>query len=363
MLARGLTTAAVSSSLLRWGDEQLGAVGGAVARVEPDGELAVVGVRGEFVPDALMAAPATSAPAWQGEDSEPGAEPGASTGVSLPLVADDTVVGVAAFVFDPPVAPDDPRRALAEGVAPQAARALVRASRRDRELEVTLALQARLLPVRLPDVPGLDIAARYRAAAAGTFVGGDWYDVITLPVDRVLLTVGDVVGRGPAAAALMGQLRTLIHEAALRADDPASAVHSVDAFAARTEEATGSTCVAVELDPRTGDLRYCRAGHPWPLVVGPSGPRWLDRPGGGPLGVNLGRPPAAVDRLAPDESLVLFTDGAVERRAESIEAGLARLVDTARESWSGGPDALCDAILGGVPSETDDVVLLVAART
>jgi hypothetical protein len=98
--------------------------------------------------------------------------------------------------------------------------------------------------------------------------------------------------------------------------------------------------------------------------VGPFGPRWLDRPGGGPLGVNLDRLPAAVDTLAPQESLVLFTDGAVERRSETIDTGLARLVDAASTAWSGGPGALCDAILASVPAETDDdVVLLVAART
>ena len=209
----------------------------------------------------------------------------------------------------------------------------------------------------------MPITARYIAATEGTLVGGDWYDAIRLPSGRVLLTVGDVVGRGPAAAALMGQLRTLLHEAALRVDGPTAAVQSLDAFASRTEEATGSTCIAVELDPATGALRYCRAGHPWPLVVGPAGARWLDTPGGGPLGIAPDRPPAAPARLDVDESLVLFTDGAVERRGENLEVGFARLAAAAGEAWAQGPDAMCEAILASVPGGTDDdLVLLVAAR-
>jgi serine phosphatase RsbU (regulator of sigma subunit) len=212
-------------------------------------------------------------------------------------------------------------------------------------------------------VRGLDISARYLAAAEGTRVGGDWYDVINLSKDRVLLTVGDVVGQGPSSAALMGQLRTLMHEAALRESDPAATVSSLDAIAARTSEAFGSTCVAVELDAESGALRYCRAGHPWPLVVGAAGERWLDVSGGAPLGVGSQRPSPATDHLAPGEALVLFTDGAVERRGEDVDRGLAEMADAARSAAGQGADAICDAVLERVSSPGgDDLVLLVAAR-
>jgi serine phosphatase RsbU (regulator of sigma subunit) len=294
-----------------------------------------------------------------GHDDSGGAPARALT---LPLVTDDEIVGVAAFLFDRPIAADDSRRALVEGVAAQAGRALLRAGRRDREQEVTLVLQARLLPPSLPQLPDVELTARYLAATEGTLVGGDWYDAIVLPNGCLLLTVGDVVGRGPAAAAVMGQLRTLLHEAALRVDEPAAVVASVDGFAARTDEATGSTCVVVELDPRTGGLRYCRAGHPWPLVVGPSGPTWLDGGGGGPLGFAAGERSTWTAQLAPDECLVLFTDGAVERRGEGLEVGFGRLAEVARAACPQGPDAICEAVLQSLPPGTDDDVVLLVAR-
>lgn len=222
-----------------------------------------------------------------------------------------------------------------------------------------------LLPGSLPVVPGLEIAERYVAAAEGTRVGGDWYDVIRLTDGHVLLTVGDVVGRGPTAAAVMGQLRTLMHEAALREDDPRSVVCALDAMATRTPEAFASTCVAIDLDPLTGLLRYCRAGHPFPLVVGGAEPRWLDAPGGSPLGVGTQRPCPATTRLETGEILVLFTDGVVERRGVHPDVGLSRLARVAQAAAQGGPAAVCDAILGlaSVSSADDDMALLVVQRT
>jgi len=356
--ARSLTAAAVTTSLLRWGREQLGATGAAVARVGPGPIVAVLGADGEPVPDDLLRAPDAASPTWIGADDDDTS----ARALVLPLVADDDIIGVATFLFSPPVPVDDGRRALAEGVAAQAGRALLRAGRRDREQEVTLVLQARLLPPSLPQVPDVELTARYLAATEGTLVGGDWYDAIALPTGRLLLTVGDVVGRGPAAAAVMGQLRTLLHEAALRVDDPAAVVHAVDAFAERTDEAMGSTCVVVEVDPITGATRYCRAGHPWPLVIGPSGARWLDASGGGPLGIRAGGRSSATAQLAGGEALVLFTDGAVERRGEDLEVGFARLAAAASGAMAGGPDAICEAILRSLPPGTDDDVVLLVAR-
>jgi serine/threonine-protein kinase RsbW len=163
----------------------------------------------------------------------------------------------------------------------------------------------------------------------------------------------------------MGQLRGAV-SALARAGDPARILERLDAFVETVPSAATATLAYVELDPGTGDVRYACAGHPPPLVVSPDGrTRFLWDGRSPPLGSLLGQDrDAAVDRLEEGETLVLYTDGLVERRSASIDVGLERLADAARRSAIGAArlaDEICDALLDG-PSQDDDVCVLTLFR-
>ncbi|QFZ19516.1 SpoIIE family protein phosphatase [Saccharothrix syringae] len=235
---------------------------------------------------------------------------------------------------------------------------------RQREHEIAEALQRSLLPRELPALDRLATAARYLPAAHHTRIGGDWYEVIALGGTRVALAVGDVVGKGPEAAAVMGQLRTALEGFLLDGHSPAAALERLDAFAARVGGAAGSSCACLTLDWATGVLAWAAAGHPPPLVVAATGTHFLTGENGPVLGVAGRRPYRTHDRrLAPGTSVVLYTDGLVERRGASIDAGLERLADTARDLHGLAPDALVTAITGELSAaEREDDVAIVVAR-
>ncbi|GAA0581810.1 sigma-F factor regulator [Paractinoplanes ferrugineus] len=226
--------------------------------------------------------------------------------------------------------------------------------------DVITALQRELLPAGLPVLPGLQVAASYLLADADTAAGGDWFDVVAQRDGRVALIVGDVVGHGVAASGVMGQLRAVLRD---RLDDGAGiteALAAADRFAARSAGAHAATICMVVLDPVTGDLAYCTAGHPAPLVVTPGGrTRYLSGTGGRPLATG-GSFPIATDRLAPAELLLLFTDGILERPGRDHASGSAELAQVAADSVAGR--ALRDP--GTTPAErvcTNTVELLTRA--
>jgi integral membrane sensor domain MASE1 len=132
-------------------------------------------------------------------------------------------------------------------------------------------LQRSLLPDRLPIIPGVEFASRYLPGGAGLEVGGDWYDVFTLPRGRLGLTIGDVVGRGLAAAAAMGQLRTALRAYAIETDSPAAVLQRLSRLVAELEAAQMATLIYAVLDPDTRTLSFASAGHPPPLLIGPDG--------------------------------------------------------------------------------------------
>ncbi|MET9634541.1 SpoIIE family protein phosphatase, partial [Lentzea sp. NPDC006480] len=153
-----------------------------------------------------------------------------------------------------------------------------------REHEIAAALQESLLPRELPALPRLAAAARYLPAAEHSQIGGDWYEVVPIGTTRVGLTVGDVVGKGPAAAAVMGQLRSALTGYLLDGHSPAESLRRLDAFATRVNGAAGSTCSCLIFDWSTGELCWAAAGHPPPLVLDPSGARLLAAETGPVLG-------------------------------------------------------------------------------
>ena len=255
--------------------------------------------------------------------------------------------------------------ALAREVAGRAAIALDNALLYERERDVSHTLQLGLLGGGVPSFEGVVVAAAYRPGTAALEVGGDWYDAFLLESGAIALVVGDVVGHGLEAAVAMGQLRGAVSALAQTAG-PAPLLDRLDAFVETVPSAATATLAYVELDPETGRVRYACAGHPPPLVVSPDGStRFLWDGRSAPLGSMLGDARGeAVAQLDDGETLVLYTDGLVERRSASIDAGLERLAAAARLHALGAPelaDSLCDQLLEG-PAQDDDVCVLTIHR-
>jgi anti-anti-sigma factor len=292
---------------------------------------------------------------------------GLAATVALPLVVAGRVVGVVGIGFASVQRFSETDRAMLLAVAEQCAQALDRARLYRVERGIAETLQRSLLPARLPDLERLALAAHYLPGAEGTQAGGDWYDVVHLEDDCVAIAVGDVVGQGPAAAAVMGQLRSALSTALLQGCGPAEALELLDRFAVRLPGALASTAACLIVDPSAGTVRWARAGHPPPLLVSPDGKgRFLDGDGSGAV---LGAPGRAAYtegaiEIEPGATLLLYTDGLVERRGELLDDGLARVRDVAvRHSWA-DPVRLTDRLLADVLADTDqpDDVAVIAAR-
>lgn len=258
---------------------------------------------------------------------------------------------------------------LVDDLAQRMATAVDNAVRYREQRDNALTLQRSLLPSALPDLPRLRVAHRYLPGTAGAEVGGDWYDLIALKGGRVGLVIGDVMGRGIAAAAVMGQLRATVRACALVEDRPAHVLALVDAAMSSLGQTSLTTCLYGVFDPRTRLLRVASAGHLPPLVVHrDGGGEYIELDPGPPLGVGSDVPPE-VEVEVPDEAvLLLFTDGLVEGRAQPVEAGMHVL----RGAVSGDPrpdaqdvEALCDHVLRatGRDGRHDDDSALLAVWT
>ncbi|MBL7259137.1 SpoIIE family protein phosphatase [Paractinoplanes lichenicola] len=239
---------------------------------------------------------------------------------------------------------------------------------------VVTALQRELLPTGLPVLPGAQIAASYLLAEADTAAGGDWFDAVAQRDGRVALIVGDVVGHGVRASGVMGQLRAVLQD---RLEDGAGIVEALaaaDRFAARVPAAHATTVALVVLDPITGELAYCTAGHPAPLIVTPTGStRYLPSTGGAPLGTG-GDFPVRADNLAPGELLLLYSDGVLERPGRDHATSSAELAHVAADSAAGRAlhdpmatpaERVCTQsveLLVRATGHTDDITLLAVQR-
>jgi serine phosphatase RsbU (regulator of sigma subunit)/anti-sigma regulatory factor (Ser/Thr protein kinase) len=231
----------------------------------------------------------------------------------------------------------------------------------EHERGIAATLQRNLLPSGLPDVPGVGAAARYLAGGAGVEVGGDWYELIPLASDKVGVAIGDVVGRGVRAAAIMGQLRVALRAYALEFESPAVVARRLAGFFQTIDPNQMATCVYAVLEPESGLLSYTNAGHPPPLLLGSDNrATYLEGDPGLPLGViaDTVYTEASVT-LAPGSTLLLYTDGLVEERGQPIDVGLERLRSVVADS-SHEPDLLCDRVLDELVDGAagDDVALL-----
>jgi PAS domain S-box-containing protein len=233
-----------------------------------------------------------------------------------------------------------------------------------REHRIAETLQRSLLPERLPPIEGLEMAARYLPGARGAAIGGDWYDVLERPDGRVALVVGDVAGHGLRAAASMGQLRNAFRAYGMVEASPAEVVARINRLVMSGVEQVMATVLYLVLDRETGEVSFSAAGHPPPLVLGPGGPHFLE----GGRSVPIGAADPAVFRestaiLQPGSSLLLYTDGLVERRDTPLEERLDQLAAAAGGSGS-DLNGLCEDVLAAVlgDDEPGDDVALLAVR-
>ncbi|MFJ1603426.1 SpoIIE family protein phosphatase [Streptomyces sp. NPDC088253] len=304
--------------------------------------------------------------------------------LAVPMVAHDTVVGLAQFSRTKGSEPfGDRDRALAVELAARAAVCIDNARLYRREHERALILQRSLLPPGDPEASGLDIACRYLPGNAATEVGGDWFDVIELPGHRTALVVGDVMGRGLRAAVAMGELRTAVRTLALLDLEPAEVLSALDEIArglgtpggvqqatraarqprdADLSEVYLATCVYAVYDSVTRRCTFANAGHLPPVLVEPGeSALMLDVPPGMPLGVG-GEPFEEVEVELPEGALLaLYTDGLVESRDHPLDEGLQAFVGALTDP-SRPLEDVCDHVLNTLDTHhgEDDIALLMA---
>ena len=235
-------------------------------------------------------------------------------------------------------------------------------ARAQREHHIAETLQRSLLPDLLPEVPGVSLAVRYVPATADVQVGGDWYDVVQLPGGLIGMAVGDVAGHGLPAAATMGQIRMALRAYALQDPAPVAVMSGLHRLVSELAMSDLVTVIYLVFDPATRQLRYTNAGHPPALLISGGKSAWLEDGLSPPVGVTseAAYTEASLE-LAAGATLLLYTDGLVERRRVSIQQGLDRLSLEAAAHASAGLEELCDHLLASLVEQelvADDIALL-----
>jgi PAS domain S-box-containing protein len=283
---------------------------------------------------------------------------------TLPLSSSDgTTIGGMAFAFAAPQPFDAVQRLRLQTVVDIAAQSLDRARLYERERDVARTLQVALLPAALPVIDNVAIEARYFAGGADVAVGGDWYDVLRFGDGRIGLVIGDAAGRGIDAATFMGKARHAAAALAIEHRSPAEVLRRVNEYLCTVSSRRSmATCCYVVLDPEAGRLRFASAGHLPPVVSSATETRFLEGARSVPLGVV---PDAAYIEaevtLEEPSTLLLYTDGLVERRGEPIDVGLDRLRATVA-GLGCDPADLCRGVAEALlPSGCDDDAALLAA--
>ena len=285
-----------------------------------------------------------------------GADPGLA---GVPLVLDGTTHGALQVRAHTGSSFTEADLRLLTPAAERAALAISRAQLLERERGIAETLQRALLPERLPEVPGVRLSAFFEPAAGE--VGGDWYDAVRRDDGELALAIGDVEGKGIPAATLMGELRGGLRAGVLDGGEPNAALRRLDRLAERAGRM--ATVLLVLLDPETGALRYASAGHLPPLLIEPGGAvRFLVGGAAPPLLVFDPSVAPGTATLAPGACLLLYTDGLVERRTESIDQSLERLA-AAAAGFTGDLPALVAAMVPPEGGLRDDIAVLAVQRT
>ncbi|KAK1184772.1 SpoIIE family protein phosphatase [Streptomyces sp. NBS 14/10] len=295
--------------------------------------------------------------------------PSARRLIVAPLRGRHHVIGAVTLLREPgrpAFTPDD--LLVASQLATHAALGIDKAVRYGREASVADVLQRAMLPTSLPEATGVRLASRYLPASETARVGGDWYDAIPLPGNRVALVIGDVMGHSMTSAAVMGQLRTTVQTLAGLDLPPEEVLYHLDEQAQRLGSQHIATCLYAIYDPIAHRLQVANAGHPPPLLLHPDGRgEALRVPPGAPIGVG-GVVFECVETHAPaGATLLLYTDGLVESRETDVWTGVQSLCVRLRAAAAHArapmpPEDLCDLVLGPLdPRNQDDDVALLAA--
>jgi serine phosphatase RsbU (regulator of sigma subunit) len=286
--------------------------------------------------------------------------------LAVPLAARGAVVGCAVFGRSAVTADfGSADLAPATELAARAALCIDNARLYDRERRTARALQRSLLPGRAHVPAGLEVAHRYLPVGA-SMVGGDWHDIVPLPGGRAALIVGDAMGHGPEAAAVMVQLRTAAHTLADLELPPEQILRRLDWMAAELAAAPFATCIYTVIDPSAGSCVIAQAGHlPPVLALSGGGTRVLDLPPGLPLGLRVGSFHASEISLPPGATLAMYTDGLVESRTRPFDVGVTALrsaLDTALAGTAATLASACETVTQALREHGEDDITLVLAR-
>ncbi|ONH25105.1 PP2C family protein-serine/threonine phosphatase [Pseudofrankia asymbiotica] len=293
---------------------------------------------------------------------------GIDASATLPLTVSGRIIGVLSLAWSAPRSFDEEERAYLCTLAGVYAQAIERARLHERQRSVVETLQRAILPRTLPELPGMELVARYLPAGRDVEVGGDWYDAAVRPDGSVTLVVGDVGGHGLPAVSAMAELRHAARAYAVEGRTPAAITTRLSALLLAAQDDTLATAIVATVDLNTGRLTWSCAGHPPPLLLTGTGARYLDDVHGPMLGVVPGYDYGQGTMILPPASnLLLYSDGLVERRGTSLTDRLATLAATAARGLSTdtpGLDALCDRVLADVagPATREDDLCLLAVR-
>ncbi len=369
-IASVATTARVGQEVLTHGAAGVRADGAALLLVDDDGELTVKDASGSTdVADQAVLVEVAGRAIEAGSVvivTEFPSNPAVGAALGVPLRILNRITGSLVFTFAEPREFTPEELSMLVTLGSRCAGALERASLYERDRDIALTFQRRLMPA-LPRTPEwIDVAAGYRPAT-GMAIGGDWYQVMDAGSGRIAAVVGDAVGHGLVAAAAMGQLRASIATAVANDPEPNHAIAAVDLFAVQGADTIGASVAYVLFDP-DGHARYASAGHPPVVRVPACGPSELLEGGRRPLlGFNVPEDHnlTADFPFAAGDVVVMFTDGLIERRGETIDDGLKRLLDAVDRARHLSPSEMCSSVLerltdGNEPD--DDIALLVIRR-
>ncbi|WP_138901319.1 PP2C family protein-serine/threonine phosphatase, partial [Streptomyces albidochromogenes] len=296
---------------------------------------------------------------------------GYAASYALPLATETAGrLGAAVWLYDEPAEPEERRRHLAGLYTRYAAEHLARLLELEQARSQVATVAEELLPSRLPRVAGVRLAARHRTGPRG---GGDWYDALPLPEGALGLAVGSVSGSGPSAVAAMGRLRASLRAyAVMEGEDPVAVLSDLELLLRLTEPARSATALFAYCEPARRKIVLAGAGHSPPLIVGERRTEYVETSLSAPLGMlSCWEAPSVELVPAPGETVLLYTDGLLQRTGDPMDRAFARLHAAAASvprADRDDPEAITDHVLrtvlpdGADTADSSDDVVLLAAR-
>ena len=367
LIASVSTKDEVSRATLVEGGRGLGATSGTLFVVDSEGDLIVgeeVGLADQVRRDAELRLAQQAVASGELVTGTVTTDDGERFVVATPMQVLNRMIGSLAFTFDDQREPTPEEQSMLVTLGFRCAGALERASLYERERTIALTLQHRLLSTIRTTPDWMQVAASY-VPATGLEIGGDWFQLLNVSADRVVAIVGDAVGHGLTSAAAMGQLRASFATAVSNNHDPLIALAAVDKFAELGADTVGASAAYLLVD-QAGFATYANAGHP-PIVVVPSvgSARIVDEAEGGLLGYRTTEVNSVQIPFESGDLIVMFTDGLVESRTESIDDGISRLVASAEASRHLPLQDLCETVVEQLTrdrSVEDDIAIVILRR-